>query len=54
VLDPFTGSGTTGAVALRLQRRFVGIELKPDYVQLATRRLRRVLRSAATLPKLFE
>jgi site-specific DNA-methyltransferase (cytosine-N4-specific) len=39
VLDPFIGSGTTGYVALNLDRRFVGIELNPDYIQIAERRL---------------
>lgn len=39
VLDPFMGSGTTGAVALRHFRRFVGIELNPAYVEMATRRI---------------
>lgn len=40
VLDPFLGSGTTGLTALTLGRRFVGIELNPDYVDIAERRLR--------------
>jgi site-specific DNA-methyltransferase (adenine-specific) len=39
VCDPFCGAGTTGLVARRLKRRFVGIELSPDYVQLARERL---------------
>ena len=39
VLDPFFGSGTTGAVARRLGRRFIGIEVEPEYVRLADRRL---------------
>jgi len=39
VLDPFIGSGTTGHVALDLDRRFVGIELNPDYVHIAKTRL---------------
>jgi DNA modification methylase len=39
VLDPFTGSGTTGAVAARLHRSFVGCELNPAYVELARRRI---------------
>ena len=39
VLDPFTGSGTTGAVAVRHGRRFIGCELNPEYVTLATVRI---------------
>lgn len=39
VLDPFFGSGTAGFVAQQLGRRYVGIELHPDYVALAAERL---------------
>ena len=39
VLDPFAGSGTTGVVALRLGRSFVGIEINPEYIELAKRRI---------------
>ena len=39
VLDPFMGSATTGQEALGLARQFVGIELNPDYMELAQRRL---------------
>lgn len=39
VLDPFMGSGTTGAVAIDTGRHFVGIELKPEYAALAEQRL---------------
>lgn len=39
VLDPFTGSGTTGAVAIRHQRNFIGCELNPAYVELARKRI---------------
>lgn len=39
VLDPFTGRGTTGVVALRLGRSFVGIELKPQYVEMARKNI---------------
>ena len=39
VLDPFCGSGTTGVVALRHVRQFVGIELNAEYVDMAHRRI---------------
>jgi site-specific DNA-methyltransferase (adenine-specific) len=39
VLDPFTGSGTTLVVAKKLNRRFVGFELSPDYAAQAQARL---------------
>ncbi|MGH6972273.1 MAG: site-specific DNA-methyltransferase, partial [Caulobacteraceae bacterium] len=42
VLDPFFGVGTTGAVAKKLGRRFVGIEQDADYVALARRRIEAV------------
>lgn len=40
VLDPFAGSGTTGAVCIEEGRGFIGIELNPSYVALAEKRLR--------------
>jgi modification methylase len=43
VLDPFFGTGTTGAVARRLGRRFIGIEQDPDYARLARERIAAVL-----------
>jgi len=39
VLDPFFGSGTVGVVSEQNDRHFVGIELNPEYVKLATARL---------------
>lgn len=42
VLDPFNGSGTTTEVACKMGRRFVGIELNPEYVDIALKRLRRL------------
>ena len=39
VLDPFCGSGTTGVVALRHGRSFIGIELNPEYVEMARQRI---------------
>ena len=42
VLDPFCGAGTTGLVADRLERNFIGIELNPAYVTLARKRINEV------------
>jgi DNA modification methylase len=39
VLDPFLGSGTTALAALKLDRKFVGIELNPAYVEMARQRI---------------
>jgi DNA modification methylase len=40
VLDPFIGSGTTAVVARRLERHFLGLELVPDYAEMALKRVR--------------
>ncbi len=40
VLDPFNGSGTTGVAALRLDRKYIGIELSAEYLDLTTKRLK--------------
>jgi DNA modification methylase len=47
VLDPFFGSGTTGEVAIKNKRGWLGIELNPEYVELAEKRIGR------TQPALF-
>lgn len=39
VIDPFMGSGTTGVVAKRLGREFIGIEINPEYCKMATDRI---------------
>jgi DNA modification methylase len=39
VLDPFAGSGTTLKAAKELNRRFIGIEINPDYVEICQRRI---------------
>jgi 16S rRNA G966 N2-methylase RsmD len=39
IIDPFCGSGTTGVAAVRLGRRFIGIERDADYVQVARDRI---------------
>jgi DNA modification methylase len=42
-LDPFSGAGTTALVAAKLNRNYVGIELNPQYVAIAEKRLRKEL-----------
>ena len=42
VLDPFNGSGTTGAVSIKHHRSYIGCELNPKYVELTNRRLSQV------------
>lgn len=49
VLDPFVGSGTTGAVALAMGLDFTGIELDDHYHAVATQRLEAAAPSAATM-----
>lgn len=50
VLDPFNGAGTTGMVALQDGRRYIGIELNPEYLhEIAAPRIR----AAAAQPRLF-
>ena len=39
ILDPFAGSGTTGVACVQLGRKFVGIELVPEYFDIACRRI---------------
>ena len=43
ILDPFMGSGTTGAVAKKLGRNFIGIEKDKDYVKIATDRIQGIV-----------
>jgi len=39
VIDPFMGSGTVGVVCKELERKFIGIEIKPEYVEMARDRI---------------
>ena len=39
VLDPLMGSGSTGVAALELNRKFIGIEISPEYVEIAKKRM---------------
>ena len=42
VLDPFMGAGTTALVALKQRKRFIGIEIKQEYIDMAYKRIARV------------
>ena len=48
VLDPFFGSGTTGAVAKKLGRNYIGLERDPDYAKIASARIAGVRRVTDT------
>lgn len=43
ILDPFTGSGTTGVACIRTGRRFIGIEIHQPYADIAVRRMEQEL-----------
>jgi DNA modification methylase len=44
ILDPFMGSGTTGVACVKLGRKFIGIEIKPKYFDIACRRISEALK----------
>jgi site-specific DNA-methyltransferase (adenine-specific) len=46
ILDPFCGSGTTGVAAVRLGRKFVGIDVSEEYLQISKKRLEKVKENA--------
>ena len=39
VLDPFMGTGTTGIASLKNNRKFIGVELSPEYYEMAKNRI---------------
>jgi DNA modification methylase len=39
IFDPFNGAGTTGLVALKLERNYIGIELNPEYIAISKKRI---------------
>jgi DNA modification methylase len=49
VLDPFNGIGSTGFQAVRMDRRYLGIELKPEYAAQAAKFLTEAEEKAASL-----
>jgi site-specific DNA-methyltransferase (adenine-specific) len=46
ILDPFMGSGTTGVAAIKLGRKFIGIEIEPKYFDIACRRIEEASRQS--------
>ena len=50
VLDPFMGSGTTGMVAEKLGRKWIGIEINPEYCKIAEKRIEEVARQRRLFP----
>ena len=48
VLDPFCGSGTTGAVAIQEGRDFIGIDINPEYSKMSEQRIRAAAQEGAT------
>jgi site-specific DNA-methyltransferase (adenine-specific)/modification methylase len=44
ILDPFMGSGTTGVAAVKLGRKFIGIEIEPKYFDIACKRISAALK----------
>lgn len=42
ILDPFCGSGTTGVEAMRFGRKFVGIDVNEEYLEISKKRLEKV------------
>ena len=47
VIDPFMGSGTTGVVAHRLEREFIGFEISPEYFEIAQKRIKQEIAQIA-------
>jgi site-specific DNA-methyltransferase (adenine-specific) len=49
VLDPFLGSGTTAVACTQLDRRYIGIELNPEYIPIAEQRIKETCKQAHNL-----
>jgi DNA modification methylase len=49
VLDPFGGAGTTAMIAARLRRRCISVELNPEYIDMAKKRIKQDILASASL-----
>jgi len=54
ILDPFTGSSTTGIAAVKHGRRFIGVDTNTEYLELSVKRLKEELDNITNNPKLVE
>ena len=54
ILDPFTGSSTTGVASVRNNRRFVGIDTENEYLELSRKRLEEELANISDKPQLIK
>lgn len=52
-MDPFCGSGTVALMAEMLRRKFIGIELNPEYIKIAWQRINQLRAEAAALQKIL-
>ena len=54
VLDPFNGIGSTGYKAVEMGRRYIGVELKPEYARQAAKFLEQAELSAGSLLNMMQ
>lgn len=49
VVDPFSGSGSTGVACVKTGRKFIGIEISPDYFAIAKKRIQQAIRERSEM-----
>ncbi len=54
IFDPFSGSSTTGVVAIKLNRFFIGCEIEEEYISLSIKRLKKCIEDNKNNLNLFE
>jgi site-specific DNA-methyltransferase (adenine-specific) len=53
ILDPFCGSSTTGVASILLKRKYVGIDMEQEYLELSQKRLKESIYNASLLKSLI-